>query len=267
MARPRKEGLDYFPHDTDAVNDEKVEALRALYGNDGYAFYFILLERIYRSPQCQLDVSDAETMQILARKVLLTPEKFNEILKSALKRGCFNQQLFNEKRLLTSNGVQNRAGVVLAKRSTMQARYRVSSPVPDAETTEITLPETPQSIVKHSIVKHSKAYNTKGDNSKKFPPEYLDLRKQVFALLKERRGYTSKQPAAEAGAINKMIKEGFNPEQIISAHDKMKSQPFWQDKNLSMMKLRVDINEVMKRGNGTNSDNAAIKKQDVEIIG
>lgn len=38
MARPRKEGLGYFPHDTDAVNDEKIEALRALYGNDGYAY-------------------------------------------------------------------------------------------------------------------------------------------------------------------------------------------------------------------------------------
>jgi hypothetical protein len=47
MARPKKEGMDYFPHDTDAVNDEKIEALRLLYGNDGYAFYFILLERIY----------------------------------------------------------------------------------------------------------------------------------------------------------------------------------------------------------------------------
>ena len=57
MARPPKEGLDYFPHDTDAVNDEKIEALRALYGNDGYAFFFILLERIYRSPQLELPIS------------------------------------------------------------------------------------------------------------------------------------------------------------------------------------------------------------------
>ena len=38
-ARPRKDTFDYFPHDTDAAHDEKIEAMRALYGNDGYAFY------------------------------------------------------------------------------------------------------------------------------------------------------------------------------------------------------------------------------------
>ena len=43
MARPRKEGLDYFPHDTDAASDEKIEALTIIYGAKGYAFYFILL--------------------------------------------------------------------------------------------------------------------------------------------------------------------------------------------------------------------------------
>lgn len=62
MARPLKLGLDYFPHDTDSVNDEKIEALRMLFGNDGYAFYFILLERIYRTPTFELNVSDAETI-------------------------------------------------------------------------------------------------------------------------------------------------------------------------------------------------------------
>ena len=29
MARPIKEGMDYFPHDTDATNDEKIEALNS----------------------------------------------------------------------------------------------------------------------------------------------------------------------------------------------------------------------------------------------
>ena len=95
MARPPKTGLDYFPHDTDAVNDEKVEALRMLYGNDGYAFYFILLERIYRTSDGELDVSDAETIQILSRKIEVTIEKFNKMLKTALKKGCFDAEKYN----------------------------------------------------------------------------------------------------------------------------------------------------------------------------
>jgi hypothetical protein len=59
MSRPIKEGLDYFPHDVNSSNDKKIEALRALYGNDGYAFYFIMLEQIYQEPNGDLDVSDA----------------------------------------------------------------------------------------------------------------------------------------------------------------------------------------------------------------
>ena len=49
MARPLKAGLNYFPHDTDAVNDDKLQSLMALHGAEGYAFYFILLERIFRT--------------------------------------------------------------------------------------------------------------------------------------------------------------------------------------------------------------------------
>jgi hypothetical protein len=91
MARPPKSGLDYFPHDTDASSDDKLEALQLLYGNDGYAFYFKLCERFYNSENAELNISDAKTIQILCRKhLLMVPEKFSEILATALKFGCFD---------------------------------------------------------------------------------------------------------------------------------------------------------------------------------
>jgi len=123
MARPQKDGLDYFPHDTDAVNDEKIEALRSLYGNDGYAFYFILLERIYRTSNQEIDVSEAETIQVLARKVEVTTEKFAEMLQTALKWRCFDKKRYEEEGVLTSNGVKRRARPVLAKRAAMKDKY------------------------------------------------------------------------------------------------------------------------------------------------
>ena len=101
MARPQKEGMDYFPHDTDAVNDEKIEALRALYGNDGYAFYFIMLERIYRTADFEINVSDAETQketfQILAKKVGVSTEIFEQMLNAALKWGCFSKKDYEKR--------------------------------------------------------------------------------------------------------------------------------------------------------------------------
>jgi hypothetical protein len=69
MTRPLKVGLDYFSHDYDASGDEKIEALRSICGNDGFAFYFICLERIYRTENMELDVSDKEALVILAKKI------------------------------------------------------------------------------------------------------------------------------------------------------------------------------------------------------
>ena len=151
MARPRKEGMDYFPHDANAVNDKKIEALRMLYGNDGYAFYFILLEIIYQEPTFELDVSDAETRQILARKVAVTDQKFENMLETSIKRECFDSQSYHDRHVLTSNGIKKRANVVSDKRIKMQEYHaqqgkKVSGDVSDAETGE----ETPQSKGKES---------------------------------------------------------------------------------------------------------------------
>ena len=153
MARPRKEGMDYFPHDVHAANDKKVEALRMLYGNDGYAFFFILLENIYQEPNFELDISDAETIQILCRKTEVTPEKFNSMLETALKRDCFDRESYEQRGVLTSSGIKKRAEVVVKKRVKMQEAYKkeISDIVSEAEMGV----ESTQSKVKESKVKES----------------------------------------------------------------------------------------------------------------
>lgn len=146
MARPQKCGMDYFPHDTDALTDEKIEALRMLYGNDGYAFYFIMLERIYRTEHFELDVSDAETIQILCKKLNVTEELFNKMLSTALKRGCFDNDYYQKEKKLTSIGIKRRASVVIEKRIKSKDDYikKVSA----TETTQETPTETEQKVHK-----------------------------------------------------------------------------------------------------------------------
>jgi hypothetical protein len=151
MARPPKEGLSYFPHDVDASSDEKIEALRALYGNDGYAFYFILLERIYRAPGAELNISDAETLQILAKKLLVSDAEFEKMLQTALSKGLFNARKYESKKVLTSSGIKKRFNITVEKRRKMRERYQQKKGIiSDAETR----PETPQSKVKKSKEKN-----------------------------------------------------------------------------------------------------------------
>ena len=154
MARPRKKGLDYFPHDVDAMNDEKIESLMFLYGAKGYLFYFGLLERIYRTNNQELDVSASETIQILGKKLGINSEEWDKMLASAINFGCFDGDAYKDRQVLTSNGIKNRAGVVIEKRLKMRDKYHKQ--VSTSETPQETPPETRQSKVKESKVKESK---------------------------------------------------------------------------------------------------------------
>jgi len=237
MARPQKEGLDYFPHDTDAVNDEKLEALRALHGNDGYAFYFILLERIYRSPNMEIDISDAETIQVLARKVSVTTEKFEEIMKTALKWRCFDVEKYRNHHILTSNGIKKRALPVIEKREKMRLTYQkeqVSTPIPATETQN-----------KPDKVKESKVKNIIKDDKKLSSPIGENV-KVVFGELDKIRGYRPPKRKAEAASIIRMLKT-YTSEQIISSYKFMKQDKFWYDKELFMMSVESQIGAIVSR--------------------
>lgn len=107
MARPIKTGMDYFPHDCDAANDEKIEAMRAFYGNDGYAFYFILLERIYRAAKAELNVSNPALKAALIKKIGIDNKRFEDMFQTALQLGLFDKEAYKEN-IITSNGAKKR---------------------------------------------------------------------------------------------------------------------------------------------------------------
>jgi len=148
MSRPPKEGLEYFAHDVDLSKSDKISELEILYGNDGYAIYLKLLERIYKKGG-ELTISAAETTQILSRKCNVTVERFLEIINKAVSIGLFSTVEY-KKGILTSDEIKRRAGYIFRKRAEMKKRYE--NKISAAET----IPETPQSKVKESKVKESK---------------------------------------------------------------------------------------------------------------
>lgn len=188
MARPRKEGMDYFPHDTDASNDKKIKALKMLYGNDGYAFYFILLEMIYREPNFELDISDAETIQILAKEVGINEELFMQILTTSIKRECFDSQAFHERSVLTSNGIKKRASIVIEKREKMRQSYEKSkSDKPKEDSDAETPAETPQSKSKSKSNSNSESKEKEKELKKEYA-DYVFLTETEYGKLTELLG-------------------------------------------------------------------------------
>ena len=112
MARPKKTGLDYFPHDTDAVNDEKIQALMALHGTEGYAFYFIVLERIFQSENGRITIGKPAEKAGLAKTIGVSVKKLDAILNTAIEVNCFCPNVFHSENALTSKGIKKRLEIV-----------------------------------------------------------------------------------------------------------------------------------------------------------
>jgi hypothetical protein len=208
MARPQKNGLDYFPHDTDSSSDEKIEALMMLYGSKGYTFYFVLLERIYRTSNFELDISDTETIQILSRKMSITTEEFEQILKSAIKHKCFDVEKYQEEQVLTSSGIKKRAGVVVEKREKMRIVYENrKKEISDAETREETAPETPQS---------------KGKKSKEniYTPEFEKFYSQYPRSEEKQRTFKNWGAAIKDCTAEELIQAAKNYKEAVKTREK-----------------------------------------------
>ncbi|MGI1659408.1 MAG: DUF4373 domain-containing protein [Desulfitobacterium sp.] len=161
MARPRKNGLDYFPHDVDATTDPKLEPAILRYGAAAYAFYFVHLEYCYRADDLSVDVSETETgaemREVIQRKLHISADDYDGILRSLLRHGAFDTQYYTETGHLTSDGIKKRAGKVFEKRMRDNLRYEnnvstiISADISDAKTRA----ETTQSKEKNSKGKQS----------------------------------------------------------------------------------------------------------------
>lgn len=60
MPRPRKNNLDYFPHDNCMRNDRKLKAVRAKFGHIGYSVYNMFLEALSESNLLVIKWDEAE---------------------------------------------------------------------------------------------------------------------------------------------------------------------------------------------------------------
>lgn len=105
MARPPKNGLEYFPHDTDTERD--LEYIEAKHGLLGYAVFFKLLERIYDELGYYMVWSERRCI-LLSRKWQIEPSTLQAVLDDLLEEGLFSKDHYEEYGVLTSAAAQRR---------------------------------------------------------------------------------------------------------------------------------------------------------------
>lgn len=136
MARPRKEGLEYFPHDVDASSDPSIEKMEAVFGLAGYAFYFKLLERIYQAPDATLDLSSPGAVKIIARKFGMRSDYFLKMARKAVESGLFDRDVWENRCSLTSRGILKRATNVTRQREYWRDKHAQDSELSPKKTTQ-----------------------------------------------------------------------------------------------------------------------------------
>ena len=184
MARPAKVGLDYFP--LDCVLDDKIELIEAEFGLIGFAVVVKLLQKIYGEQGYYCEWTK-EVALLFARKCGVGGNAVSEIVTSSLKRGIFNNDLFNKYGILTSRGIQKRYFEAVSRRKQIEVKSEyllievaqfsknASNNSDNVDINLINDIKSTQSKVKESKVKERKVEETASpDGSASTPSPSLD---------------------------------------------------------------------------------------------
>ena len=106
MARPPKEGLDYFPLDVDMAEDKRVQFVVGKCGQEGFATIIHLLMAIYRNGY-YLTWDELE-LYSTSQRINLPVNTISEVINHLLNYGFFDKEKFDLFGILTSHGIQTR---------------------------------------------------------------------------------------------------------------------------------------------------------------
>ena len=155
MARPAKEGLDYFPLDVGIFEDEKIEAIAGEFGIKGELAVIKLLCAIYKKGYFILwdDLSQAT---LLKRLPGVSKEMLNQIVNRLVLWGFFDKELFDSVKVLTSENIQATFFEATKRRKTPKPTKYIVNVNNNSQSETVNADINTQSKVKESKVNKSK---------------------------------------------------------------------------------------------------------------
>lgn len=106
MARPSKGTVDYFPHYI--KSGKTLFVLENDFGNDGYAFWFKLLEVLAGTNGMTFDYNDTANVRFLLSKSRIDENKCLKIIETLVVLGAIDKKLWESKRIIwVENLVEN----------------------------------------------------------------------------------------------------------------------------------------------------------------
>lgn len=115
MARPLKEGLDYFPFDVDFFMDIKIRRLSKACGPTSQSILICLLCNIYQDKGYYIEWNK-DLPFLIADTVGVSEGVVEEVIKKAIQVELFDENIYDRYNVLTSVGIQSRYIVVTERR-------------------------------------------------------------------------------------------------------------------------------------------------------
>lgn len=184
MARPRKDGLDYFPLDVNFLSDLKLKKIIRAYGAQAVAVVMSVLTTVYRDNGYYATYDD-DLIFIIADELKLEDSYVKNVIEKLIEVDFLNKEQKEKNNILTSIGIQERYLKACERRvkTTLNATYSLlndsSNELPQTESTTegsfckqkphsigVNDDKSTQSKVKESKVKNSKQQESKNKINK-----------------------------------------------------------------------------------------------------
>lgn len=212
MARPVKKGISYFPLDVDFLKDIKVRKVMRACGSSAPTILVCLLGNIYGDEGYYM-LWDEDIRFLVADDVGTSEALVEEVVIKAIQVGIFNKKLFDNYKILTSHGIQERY---------KRAAYQKSDSKISEQYDLLDVSGTDNGVnhigneVNHvestqSILKETKVNKTKVDKSAENDSAESDFGK-LWSLYPRKEGrktaLAAYKRAIKKGATNKFIQDG-----------------------------------------------------------
>lgn len=184
MARPKKQTVDYFPHI--ATNGKTMFILESQFGNDGYAFWFKLLEMLATTDGHVFNCRNSSDWQFLLAKTRMDEVTANKILDLLADLEAIDKELWGIRVIWCQNFVNNIADVYKNRKTGAPSKPDINSfyeykPEQEIVSTSINSIEeelsaqptngNSQSKVKESRVEESKVNNSNDEEKEAAPAD------------------------------------------------------------------------------------------------
>lgn len=230
MARPTRQGIDYFPYDVDLDQDDKLGMIVGEFKIKGEILYIKLCAWIYKENGYYTEWNENVQLKFLRRYDYcgFSVSFLNEVVPRLIKWELFDRTVFDSSQILTSARIQKTWLEATRKRidCVIDEKIRVldvSSAVKPEETPK-TPEETPQSKVKE--IKEKK--NSTGENGAAVSPpkKSLDEKQKEMAIRQQ-----------EFGASLVEFIPQYGKDMIRAFYD------YWREPNKSRTKFKKEMKD------------------------